>query len=354
MRCDDKRLSLILLAAMLGGYVPGFGQAPAQPKPKAAPAAANAAQEPEPEYTEEEYDAYEKADKEPDLDKKAQLLTAFMEKYPKSKLMSYIDRSYQTLMYDYNKNQNWAKLQPLAETWLKSHPDDLQAVDYIAASAYNLGQWDKFVTYGLKVYAAKPNKEYAYFLAQSYKKLGNEPKYLEWTEKSFPYFPDNFAIRMEFVDKYVKEKNFAKAAEYAQMALKSLELAKKPDATADAEWQKYVRETKRSAHYIMGINAYEKDRYPHAISELELALQSDKRFGPAYYYIALSQWKLNKVEEAIESFCKASLLKGETQSQAKEHLEKLYKGLHNNTTIGIEKVYRRNEAELGIERTAEK
>ncbi len=30
-----------------------------------------------------------------------------------------------------------------------------------------------------------------------------------------------------FVDKYMKEKNFAKAAEYAQLALKALEQAKK-------------------------------------------------------------------------------------------------------------------------------
>ncbi len=351
MRRNHLSLFLALLAsAFLCAW--GFGQAPAQPKQqKPAPAAtAPGGQEQDTEYTEEEFDAYEKADKEPDLDKKAQLLNAFIEKYPKSKLMPYIDRSYQTLMYEYNKNQNWAKLQPLAENWLKTHPDDLQAVDYAAASAYNLGQWQKFIDYGLKIYAAKPTKEYCYFLAQSYKKLGNEPKYLEWTEKSFQYFPDNPAIRMEFVDKYAKEKNFAKAAEYAQLALKSLEQAKKPDAMPDAEWQKYVRDTKKSCHFLIGINSYEKERYPQAIQQLESALQSDKRFGPAYYYIGLSQWKLNKVDDAIDSFCKASLLKGDTQNQAKEHMEKLYKGLHNNTTIGIDKVYKRAETELGVER----
>ncbi len=91
--------------------------------------------------------------------------------------MPYIDRSYQASMYEFNKNQNWAKLGPMAEAWLKNHPDDLQAIDYVAASAYNTGQYQKFVDYGLKVFAAKPTKEYVYFLAQSYKKLGNDPKY---------------------------------------------------------------------------------------------------------------------------------------------------------------------------------
>ncbi len=349
MRSNCLKLFVALLA---GAFLcaPGYGQAPAQPKQK--PAAQNAPAEEVQEYTEEEYDLYDKADKETDLDKKVQALAAFAEKYPNSKLMPYIDRGYQSLMYEFNKTQNWAKLGPLAEMWLKTHPDDLQAIDYVAASAYNTDQHQKFVDYGLKVFAAKPTKEYAYFLAQSYKKLGNEPKYMEWTEKSFPYFPDDFSIRMIFVDKYMKEKNFAKAAEYAQLALKALEQAKKPDATSEAEWQKYVKDTRRSAHYIIGVNAYDKDRYPQAITALEAALAVDKRFGPAYYYTGLSQWKLNKVEEAIESFCKASILKGETQSQAKEHMEKLYKGLHNNTTIGIEKVYRRSEAELGVERSA--
>jgi hypothetical protein len=345
MRGDHLKLFVALLAGVFL-CSPGYGQAPQARQKPAAQAAP--AQEPQEEYTEEEYDAYEKADKETDVDKKIQLLAAFVEKYPKSKLMPYIDRSYQGLMYDFNKNQNWAKLGPMAEIWLKSHPDDLQAIDYIAASAYNTGQYQKFVDYGLKVFAAKPTKEYTYFLAQSYKKLNNEAKYLEWTEKSFTYFPDDFSIRMIFVDKYMKEKNFAKASEYAQLALKALDQAKKPEATSEAEWQKYVKETRRSAHYIMGVNAYDNEKFPQAIKELEATLAVDKRFGPAYYYIGLSQWKLGKVEEAIESFAKSSLLKGETQAPAKEHLEKLYKGLHNNTTIGIEKVFRRNEAELGI------
>jgi hypothetical protein len=345
MRGDHLKLFLALLA---GAFlcVPGYSQAP-QPKQKPTAQAAQP-QEQEPEYTDEEYDAYEKADKEADPEKKVQFLEAFTEKFPKSKLMPYIDRAYQALMYEFNSKQNWAKLGPMAEAWLKAHPDDLQAIDYAAASSYNTGQYDKFINYGEKIFAAKPTKEYAYFLAQSYKKINNEAKYLEWTEKSFPYFPDDFSIRMIFVDKYMKEKNFKKAAEYAQFALKALDQAKKPDATLEADWQKYVKETRRSAHYIIAVNSYDNEKYPQAIKELQATLTIDKKFGPAYYYTGLSQWKLGQVEEAIESFAKASLLKGETQAPAKEHLEKLYKGLHNNTTIGIEKVYRRNEAELGV------
>src|SRR5512144_1225426 len=93
------------------------------------------------------------------------------------------------------------------------------------------------------------------------------------------------------------------------------------------------------------MNQYDKDKYAEAIKNLDLALKAE-RFDAAYYYIGLCQWKLDKVEEAIDSFAKAVLLKGDVSADARGHLEKLYKALHNNTTIGIEKVYRRAEAEL--------
>ena len=64
--------------------LPGWGQ---QPKPKQKPATQTVQQE-EPEYTDEEYDAYDKSVNEPDLDKRGTMLLAFMEKYPKSKLQS--------------------------------------------------------------------------------------------------------------------------------------------------------------------------------------------------------------------------------------------------------------------------
>jgi hypothetical protein len=46
------------------------------------------------------------------------------------------------------------------------------------------------------------------------------------------------------------------------------------------------------------------------------------------------------------------LLKGEFSEQAKEHLEKIYKAIHNNTTIGIDKLYKRAETELASDKPA--
>jgi tetratricopeptide (TPR) repeat protein len=345
MRRNNMRLLLALLAgAVLLTGIPGWSQQAKSKKPPAQPV------QEEQEYTEEEFDAYEKAtkEKEPDPDKRLAAINAFMEKFPKSKLLPHIQRETQVLMFDYNTSKNWTRLLEMAEKQLKANPSDAQSLDYVAAAAQQLGDHKKFIEYGEKVYAMKPTPEYAYFIAQSYKKIDNKAKYLEWAEKALPFPPEDFGVRMEFVDKYSKEKNLDKASEYAKLALKSMEIAKKPDSVSDAEWQKATTGTKKSCYYLIALNAYEKKKWQETINELNIVLKIDKKYEPAYYYIGHSLWKLEKVEEAIESFAKAVVLKGEFASQSKEYLESLYKAIHNNTIIGIDKVYNRNKEELGI------
>lgn len=348
MSRTHKRLFLSLMAAVL--LIPiGWAYSPAQTKQKPP------AQQPEQEepYTEEEYDAYEKAVNEPDLDKRASALVAFMEKYPKSKLQSYIVTAHQTLLFELQKSKNHQKLLTHAEQWLKYFPDDLRTVGFIADAALSLNQDQKFIEYAQRIYAAKPDKTLALALAQTYKKLGNEEKYLEWADKSSPNLAHR--SRMEYVDKFTKEKDFQKAAQYAHAALKSIEQAQRPDDISETEWQKEVSLVRRNCDYIIGLNYYDKDRPAEAIKSLQRALVHDKRFDLAYYYIALSQQKLgysqnnwDLLDEAVVTFAKVELLKGEASAQAKEQLEKLYKALHNNTLVGIERRYARAARELGI------
>ena len=352
MNRNNKTLFLALLAgAILLSTVAGWAQ---QPKPKAQKQQQVVQPETDQEYSEEEYDAYEKATQEADLDKRATMLTAFMEKYPKSKLMSYIVTAYQTLMYEHQKNQRYAKLLPLAEEWLKTHPDDMTTIAYIAESAQLLGQDKKFIEYGQRIYAQKPSSQLVSYIAQSYEKIGDPAKHLEWIEKlyAYPEYNDNFNIRMVFVKKFADEKNYTKAASYSREALKALDLAKKPESRSSLEWCKETTAVRRVTHYLIGISQYEQQKYAEAIKSMQAALRVEK-FDTAHYYIGLSQWKLDKIEEAMMSFAKTVQLKGESAGQAKEHLEKLYKALHNNLTIGIDKVYRKADTELAAERVPE-
>src|ERR1019366_4368582 len=110
----------------------------------------------------------------------------------------------------------------------------------ITESAQKLGQDAKVLEYGQKVYAAAPNAQLASLIYQTYEKMGDQAKREEWALKlmALPEFNDNFELRMLFVAKYAEKKDLPKAADYAQQALKTLALAKKPDAMSQADWVK--------------------------------------------------------------------------------------------------------------------
>jgi len=304
-------------------------------------------EEPE-EYTEEEYDAMIKATQEPDPEKRVQMLQDFIAKYPQSKLMPYITASYMTTLYDLSNAQKWDKLQAAADYWLKSHPDDPQVVPYAATAAEKLGQDEKYLGYALKIYAQNPSARLALSIQQSYKRLKNDAKYLEWTEKlfAFPEFDGDFGIRMTFVEKYAKEERWDKAAEYAQKALAALVNSRKPDGTSDAEWNRQLRAVRRACYMTLGMNYYEnKKNNLSAIKAFQSALQVEK-FCQPYYYLGWCYWKQEQIEDAIAAFAKAAVLQCELSGQAKEQLEKLYKSLHNNTLVGIDKVYNKAKIDL--------
>ena len=86
------------------------------------------AAEEETAYSEEEYNAYMSAANEPDYEKRGAMLFAFMEKYPKSTLMSYIKSAYENLLFVCSEEKKYEQLEPLAEKWLQLHPGDLQTM----------------------------------------------------------------------------------------------------------------------------------------------------------------------------------------------------------------------------------
>jgi hypothetical protein len=298
------------------------------------------------EYTEEEYDAYLKATQEPDLVKRQAALIAFMEKYPKSKLQDHIVYAYQALMFEYSKNGDYAKLEPAAEAWRKYKPDDLQTMYYVVESALRLGHDKKFIEYGEKVFAQKPDPRLAFALYQSYQRTGDEAKKTDMTLKllDYPEYNDNVGLRMELVQKYA-DKDLPKAARYAELAVKSLAIAKKPDATSEVDWNKYATSVQRNCYHIIGMVYYEQKKCPEAIQSLEKALDAEL-YDAGYYYIGMCQWEQKNADDAILSFAIAALLKGEFQARAKKNCEELYRGQHNGNLTGIERWYKKAQAVL--------
>ncbi len=295
-------------------------------------------QEAEPEYSEDEYNAYDSASKEADPLKRGSMLIEFIQKYPKSKLMTYVDASFKTLLFECSNNKKYAELETLAEQWLKIHPNNFDTIARVAEAAEKLGHDEKCVQCLLELYKMQPTGSMAYNISQTYKKMNNRAKYIEWIETVFRYpeYESDYKLRLDLVQLYADAKDFTKAAEYARATLKSGDLVKQPDAAT----QEQLRKIRRACNDIIGRNLIEQDKYAEAIEVFQQALKAEK-YGEGYYYIALCQRKQDKIDDAMLSYAKAELQGGEAAPKAKEQLEQLYKALHNNTLIGIEKIYKK-------------
>lgn len=294
-------------------------------------------------YTEEEYNAYMAASQEPDPIKRGEMLLAFIEEYPESTLMTYIDAAYETLLFECSNGGKYEELEALAEHWRKLHPDELKLIAYIVTAAEQLGHDEKLIANLLRLYEEQPTSESAMYIAQNYNKMGDTPKYLEWVEKvlAYPEHASNFAMRYDLVQHYVGEQNYAKAAEYAQTTLEAIKQVKQPSA----DTLKSMRAVQNACHHLIGINHYEAERYAEAIKSFKQALKAEV-YSEGHYYIGMCQRNQELIDDAMISLAKAELLGGEVAPKAKEYLEKLYKALHNNTLIGIEKVYRKAKEQL--------
>jgi hypothetical protein len=354
MKCYSKLFLMTLLAlaaAVFTGAFTNFACAEEQkPKAKAAPAAQ--AQEEETPYGEDEYNAYEAASKEPDLDKRGTMLLDFIQKYPKSALMPHIDSAYALLLKEASAAKKYELLETAAEKWLKIHPNDVVTIGYIYEAASNLKKYEKCVQCLEDIYKMQPSPTLAKDIFGGYQKINNLAKQLEWAEKLFKMseFDSDFLLRSNFVSKYAESKNYPKAAEYAQLTLKSADLVKQPNA----ETQEALKKVRFACYLVIGTNLMETNKYDEAIPVIKKALLI-QRSVEGYYMIAQCLDNLKEVEEAIIAYAKAQIVAEEksdtaTAGKAKARLEQLFKALHDGRTIGIDKPYKKGREELLLEK----
>ena len=296
--------------------------------------------------TQEEYeeslaqsDAYMAAIGEEDPLKRGEMLRGFISKYPKSALIeSHIKPSYTILLTECYQNQKFEELEALSEKWLELYPDNQQTISFAATAAAQLKHNDKYLKYLLELYKMQPNAGTARAIAQLYDQMGNFDKYIEWCETTFTYpeFKVDYTLRYEILRKYADDGNVAKATEYAKKTLDVIDAADQPDA----EGKKIMQGIRRECYHVIAISLYEEQKYSEAMKYFERALKIEK-FQDGFYYIAQCYWRLGDPETAHDYFAAAELLGGTMTEKAKEYKEELYKTLHNDTLIGIEKVHKR-------------
>jgi tetratricopeptide (TPR) repeat protein len=298
------------------------------------------------DYTEEEYQEFQAIQAQTDATKKFDMILAFRKQYPKSGLTKYISAEYQNLIVDLQGKNQWKQIISLGTKYLNAVPNDDFTFSALAAAYSATNNTKGFASFGEKAYQTKPTPELALAIARSYLGLGNDAKFLQWARKVVASDPGNVEMLDEMTRKYLARQDMANAVKYSKMTLKALPNAKKPASVSDRDWKNQTNTQYATAYYAIGSDAYQKQNYSAAIKNLDNAVKYYKRNDYAYYFLGVSYWQMNKLDAAMLNFAKAYLLKGSTSSEAKKHLEQLWKSSHRNSLAGIERVVQRAQQDL--------
>jgi tetratricopeptide (TPR) repeat protein len=218
----------------------------------------------------------------------------------------------------------------------------------IAVAAKELNHKEKYLKALEEMHKRTPQTGFALEIANLYKEMGNDAKYVEWTEIVLKAPPDdvmNYQLHRILFGHYVEKKNSAKMIEYAHATLKAIDKLQNPPA----EIAKELPDFRRDLNHRIGAFYLGEKKYDEAIAYFMKALKV-KKYADGYFQIGQCLWAQQKVLNARLAFAKAQLLGESAQAnsadksiapRAKDNMERVHKSLQNNTLTGIERQYKR-------------
>ncbi|MEJ2111231.1 MAG: hypothetical protein P8Z37_15225 [Acidobacteriota bacterium] len=281
---------------------------------------------------------YYAASQKSDIEKRAAALLDILKKYPDSDPATNIQTDYMSILKALWDNKNYELLESLAGKWLELYPDNREAHALTAEAAINLNQFEKCGKSLEAIYATDPSPGLAKQILICYQNTDNLAKRIEWADILFalPDFDSDYMLRFDCMMKFYEEINIAKAAEYANFTLKSIHLAEQEGEKI----QEQIQRVRRICYHVIASDFFEKSEYAGAITFFKKAVQNEP-YWQGYYKIGVCLEYQKEIEDAILYYAMADILSEENTSEAKSRMEKLYKALHNQTLVGIEKVYRK-------------
>ena len=292
---------------------------------------------------EDEYSAYYAASQEPDFRKRAALLINFLQTYSQSTLVGNIKDDYLQMLKASAKEKKFELLDSLAEKWLELRPADRQVSAFAVEASIGLKEYRKAGEYLESLYRMQPSIPLAKEIIAAYENAGDMKKQVEWGEKLFklPELADDYMLRYSFVMQFYKRNQIQTAAEYARLAIKAAGLA----SAKNAAEQEQLQNVRSECRHIIASDLMDRGDYAGAISMYQEAIR-ERKYAEGYYRIGQILDGQKEVEKAMHYYAMADLVGGEDAAKANARLEMLYKTLHNDTLIGIDKVYKKAEAAL--------
>jgi tetratricopeptide (TPR) repeat protein len=299
-----------------------------------------------PQYTAEEYSAYQAVTGEPDPLKKMELILKFFKTYPKSALAQHVTADFQAMLKILQDGKRWSQSVTVGRQFLTVVPGDTYTIALLATAYSETKDYKQFVVFGETVYKASPSGNLAYAMAKAYQNIGNNAKFAEWAEKTVSQIPDNYEMFLELAKIYADVKRNAEAEKYAKQCLKVILAAAKPEQSTEKDWTAYKNHALMASYYIIGNIAYEKQDYANAVTNLENSVKINPRNDMAYYFLGQCYWQSRNTNMALKNFAKASLLNGNAAQPAKMQLENMWKASHQGSLTGLDRVIAAAKAEL--------
>jgi len=317
-----------------------------------------------------DYAQYEGIKKEADIQKRGDLLLAFMKEHPISRMLTYVAGDYLECVKPHIQNKDWAKAismeegllalmptdksvqaaavpEPGASDFLKNvlAPAQKQVQTALMAAYFQSNNVPKAAEIGEKIYAAAPDKTMAATLADIYLKMQNYDKYLQYGEKILADFPmeQAYGTALQMAQVYLQKQDVNKAKELYTKVM-DVYGDKVPPGLQEQQWNA----TRALAFGVFAAGAYAQKDYPKTIELYEKVAKFDPKRDDAYYFIGMCKWNSKDPDGAMDSFAKASVLGKAYAKRAEDYLEQLWKARHPDSPTGFEEVKTKAKADLGL------
>ena len=171
-------------------------------------------------------------------------------------------------------------------------------------------------------------------LFAAYRLSGDQGKAVALAEKTAPVGQASEDMLLVLVDSYMQQKKEPEKVHQYSAAIVQMMAKPKPEGVSDGDWTTHKNQITGLAHYLNGKAYHNENVHAKADVELRAALplvESNAAIKPeVLYMLALSDFKLEKVQEAANYFRACAALKSPYQQLAATNLARIktqYTGL---------------------------
>ena len=285
------------------------------------------------------YDQVQQILADPDVGSRESRLTAYANQlHQENKIGEFMEGFFGQIVQAYNQAGQTSQAQALTEKMLAMFPDSLATKGVLFQRAFQGGDHANAIRFGESIYQANPNTQLAYMLAQSYSATNNVPKIREFAHILVNELGAKAAISyvVWLANHYGSQQDIPKALEFYNMLLEAFPSGV-PEGWQASAWNA----TKAAAYSVRATAAYQNKDYNSAISAYQQVVSLAPDNDVAYYYLGLSLWNAERLDEAKPALAKAVVLEKSAADKAREQLLKL-------APSGIEELLQQARQELNL------